>query len=383
MGKAPINMNIRYMFATTAKGVEEVLAQELKRLEVKDILVEKGGVRFSGDLKTCYMANLWLRTAQRILIYLDDFLCDTPQHLYDGIRSINWREFINPDMTMAVDCNLRDSNMTHSGFAALKSKDAIVDSIRDACGRRPYVDVRNPDLRINLHIFRNHCTVSLDSSGISLDKRGYRVEAGDAPLRETLAAALVDLSGWNGTVPLIDPMCGSGTILIEAAMKAAGMPPGFRRSLFGFQRWPSYDDTVWNWLLKEAKNQLSERISSPVLGFDVSSKLIEKAKNNANRAGVENFIVFEKRDIVDMQSPDPPGIVLFNPPYGVRLGEMEALRNLYKHIGDTLKNRCKGYNAYLFTGNPELAKSVGLKASRKIVLFNGPIECRLLKYELY
>jgi putative N6-adenine-specific DNA methylase len=376
-------MNIKYMFATTAKGLEDVLTQELVRLDVKVISVEKGGVRFSGDLETCYMANLWLRTAHRILIFLKDFHCETPQHLYNGIRSINWREYVNPDMTLAVDCNLRDSRMTHSGFAALKTKDAIVDSIRDYYGRRPDVDVQNPDLRINLHILRNYCTVSLDSSGISLDKRGYRMDAGDAPLRETLAAALVELSGWDGTVPLIDPMCGSGTIPVEAAMKAAGIPPGLRRLSYGFQRWPSYDEAIWNGLLKEAKNRLLERIYSPVFGFDVSSPLIEKAKKNASRAGVGNYIVFEKRDIVDLQPPDPPGIVLFNPPYGVRLGEMDALKKLYKHIGDTLKNRCKGYNAYLFTGNPELAKSVGLKASRRIVLFNGPIECRLLKYELY
>ncbi len=371
------------MFATTAKGLEDVLAQELARLGIKVISVEKGGVRFDGNLETCYMANLWLRTAHRVLIHIDDFHCDTPQHLYDGIRSISWREYVNPDMTLAVDCNLRDSDITHSGFAALKTKDAVVDSIRDYYGRRPDVDVQNPDLRINLHIFRNHCTVSLDSSGISLDKRGYRIEAGDAPLRETLAAALVELSGWDGTVPLIDPMCGSGTIPIEAAMIAAGIPPGLKRLSYGFQRWPSYAETIWSKLQKEAKYRPIRRDYNPILGFDVSSPLIEKAKNNASRAGVEKYIVFENRDIVDLQPPDQPGIVLFNPPYGVRLGEMEALKKLYKHIGDTLKKRCKGYNAYLFTGNPELAKSVGLKASRRIVLFNGPIECRLLKYELY
>jgi putative N6-adenine-specific DNA methylase len=376
-------MNIKNMFATTAKGLEDILAQELENLAVKGISVEKGGVRFFGDLKTCYMANLWLRTAHRILVYLDDFHCDTPKDLYEGIRSVNWRDYINPDMTLAVDCNLRDSSMIHSGFAALKTKDAIVDSIRDFYGRRPNVNVHNPDLRVNLRILRNQCTVSLDSSGNSLDKRGYRRETGDAPLRETLAAALVEFSGWDGTVPLIDPMCGSGTILIEAAMKAAGIPPGIRRSSYGFQNWLYFDDKLWSGLLNEAKKQLQERISAPVLGFDISSKLIEMARKNACRAGVEKYITFEKRDIVDLKSPLPPGIVLFNPPYGVRLGEKQALKNLYKNIGDTLKNRCKGYIAYLFTGNPELAKSVGLKASRRIVLFNGAIECRLLKYELY
>ncbi len=376
-------MNIRYFFATTSKGVESILAHELEMLGVKCISVEKGGVRFNGDLKTCYIANLWLRTAQRVLIYLEEFRCETPQHLYDGIRSINWCEYINPDMTLAVDCNLRDSGMNHSGYAALKAKDAIVDSIRDVCGRRPNVDARNPDLLVNLHIVRNQCTVSLDSSGNSLDKRGYRLETGDAPLRETLAAALVELSGWDGTVPLIDPMCGAGTILIEAAMKAAGIPPGINRVSFGFKRWPSFDEKVWTALLKEAGRSKLDRLPCQLFGFDVSKKVLEKAKRNACRAGVEKFITFSDRNITELEPQGPPGVIIFNPPYGVRLGEMEHLKMLYKGIGDAMKQRCKGYTAYVFCGNPELAKWIGLKATRRTALFNGAIECRLLKFDLY
>jgi putative N6-adenine-specific DNA methylase len=348
-------MDIKCLFATTVKGIEEVLAREMTEIGFNDIVVEKGGVRFSGNLSTCYRANLWLRTAHRILISLAEFDCYTPQQLYDGIRSVNWHEYLNPDLTLAVDCNLRDSAMTHSGFAALKTKDAIVDSVRNYCGRRPSVDVRDPDVRVNIHILRNRCTVSLDSSGESLDKRGYRLDKGEAPLRETLAASLVELSGWDGTVPLMDPMCGSGTICIEASLKALSLPPG----------------------------GIGKRITGSVIGVDISSKMIRKARENATRAGVEKFASFSVGDIVDMVPLSPPGVLIFNPPYGARLGEVESLRALYRSIGDTLKKRCTGYTAYLFTGNPELGKWVGLKPSRRIVLFNGPIECRLLKYDLY
>lgn len=376
-------MDIKHFFATTAKGVESILAHELERLGVKCLSVEKGGVRFSGELKTCYMANLWLRTAQRVLIYLADFRCNSPQDLYEGVRSIKWREYIKPDMTLAVDCNLRDSDLKHSGYAALKAKDAIVDSIRDVCGRRPNVDARNPDLLVNLHISRNKCTVSLDSSGTSLDKRGYRLDTGDAPLRETLAAALVELSGWDGTVPFLDPMCGAGTILIEAVMKAAGIAPGMKRASFGFKRWPSFDEKLWTSLLKDAGQLKLNRLQCQLFGSDVSKRVIEKAISNARRAGVEKYITFLNRNIAEMQPPEPPGVLVFNPPYGVRLGETESLKMLYKEIGDALKQRCKGYTAHVFCGSPELAKWIGLKASRRTVLFNGAIECRLLKFDLY
>ncbi len=376
-------MDIKYFFATTAKGIENVLAEEMKRIGITDTSIEKGGVRFSGDLRTCYQANLWLRTAHRILIPLAEFCCETPQHLYDGVRSLNWHEHLNPEMTLAVDSKLRDSSITHSGFAALKAKDAIVDSIRDHFGRRPDVDAQDPDLRINIHISHDRCTVSLDSSGNSLDKRGYRLDTGEAPLRETLAAALIELSGWDGTIPLVDPMCGSGTISIEAALKALRRPPGVRRGKYGFQRWPTFDHAIWKTLVKEAGDQALDKILSPILGFDISSGAIEAARRNACRAGVDKIITFARRDIAALIPPAPPGVLIFNPPYGVRLGEMEALKILYKGIGDVMKQRCKGYTAYLFTGNPELGKWVGLKTSRRTVLFNGPIECRLLKYELY
>ncbi|MBI1920397.1 MAG: RNA methyltransferase [Geobacter sp.] len=369
-------------FATTAKGVEDILAAELTALGMSGVTVERGGVRFSGEIADCWRANLWLRTASRVLMPVAEFPCSTPQELYDGVRKVPWPNWLTPDMTMAVDCSLRDSDMTHSGFVALKTKDAIVDAIRDHAGRRPNVDTKDPDLRVNVHLVKNFCTISLDTSGTSLDKRGYRLERTEAPLRETLAAALVMLTGWDGNVPLVDPMCGSGTILIEGAMIAARRAPGLNRH-FGFQRWPGFDREKWEGLLIEVRQQALDTLPARLWGGDVDSKALSTSRYNAERAGVAGFMSFTRGDVRDFSPPAGPGVLICNPPYGERLGEVDVLKGLYREIGDMLKQRCKGYTAWIFTGNPELAKSVGLKASRRIVLFNGPIECRLLKYEMY
>lgn len=373
----------RRFFATTAKGLEGVLAGELDSLGIRNIDLSVGGVGFAGNLSECYRANLWSRTASRILMVVGEFPCESPQALYEGVRAIGWNRFLNPQMTLAVDCNLRDSTMTHSGFAALKAKDAIVDEIRDHCGSRPDVDPKDPDLRVNLHLFRNHCTVSLDTSGTPLDRRGYRLERTIAPLKETLAAGLLALSGWDGTMPLVDPMCGSGTIPIEAALRGSNCAPGLLREGFGFQRWPGFDRARWKELVREARESAEEKVAAPILGSDISPKAVEIARGNAQRADVADMIRLQAADMREITPPPGQGIILFNPPYGQRLGEEEALKSLYREIGDTMKQRCKGYVAHLFTGNLDLAKYVGLKASKRVVLYNGPIECRLLRYELY
>lgn len=375
-------MEMRF-FATTAKGVEEVLAGELRKLGIAEPRVEKGGVGFSGDMSVCYRANLWLRTAHRILMPLAEFVCETPQSLYAGIRSLPWERYVSVDRTIAVDCNLRDSALTHSGFVALKTKDAVVDTIRDLCGRRPNVDAANPDVLINVHLVRNRCTVSLDTSGTSLDKRGYRLDRREAPLRETVAAAMLELAGWDGSVPLLDPMCGSGTIPIEAALAASRRPPGLMRPGFGFQRWPGFEPSVWRQVVEEARAGVLEHLPMPIVGSDVSAGALQAAAKNTARAGVGGLVSYRRADIGDSPSPLPPGILMCNPPYGVRMGEEESLKPLYKRIGDVLKRRFTGYTAYLLTANPELAKHVGLRASRRIVLYNGPIECRMLRYDLY
>jgi putative N6-adenine-specific DNA methylase len=376
-------MTKQHFFATTAKGVEEVLAAELVRLGLEGVAVDSGGVRFSGGMEAAYRANLWLRTASRVLMYLAEFPCETPEQLYQGVRAIAWGDYLTPAMTLAVDCNLRDSVLTHSGFVALKTKDAIVDEIRDRVGSRPNVDTKDPDLRVNVRLFRNRCTVSLDCSGSPLDRRGYRLDRHEAPLKENLAAALVELSGWDGSVPLLDPMCGTGTIAIEAALKALRIPPGLLRANFGFQRWLGFDRPLWERLVDEARQGMLAALPAPVLGSDISHSAVGMANENARRAGVGELIGLGRGEIGALAPPPGPGIMIFNPPYGKRLGEEEALKPLYKEIGDVMKQRCKGYTAYLFTGNLELAKSVGLKAARRIVLYNGPIECRLLKYEIY
>ncbi len=370
-------------FATSAKGTEELLAAELTALGIAPATVESGGVRFTGDMSTCYRANLWLSTASRVLMPLAVFPCDSPRALYEGVRTVSWHDFLTPDMTLAVECNLRDSAMTHSGFVALKTKDAIVDAIRDRFGRRPNVDTRDPDLRVNVHLAKNLCTVSLDSSGTPLDRRGYRLESKEAPLRETLAAALVMLSGWDGKVPLVDPMCGSGTIVIEAALRASRRAPGLLRRDFGFMRWPGYDDGVWRRLLEEASEAALKSLPAPVSGYDRDAGAIRIARQNAERAGIAAMLSLKQVELDVFVPPPGKGILLFNPPYGRRLGEEEELKPIYRKIGDVMKQRCTGYTAYLFTGSADLAKCIGLRASRRIVLFNGPIECRLLKYELY
>ncbi len=370
------------IFATTAKGVEEVLAREVEGLGMGDVRQESGGVRFRGTLTDCYRANLWFRTANRILLPLAEFPCETPQALYEGVRTVAWHDWLTPERTLAVDCNLRDSALTHSGFVALKTKDAIVDQLRDRFGSRPSVDTKDPDLRVNVHLVKNRCTVSLDSSGIPLDRRGYRLARTEAPLRETLAAAIVALSGWDGTTPLVDPMCGSGTIPIEAALLAARRAPGLNRR-FGFQRWPSFDGARWRELLAEARELALPSLPAAIAGRDRLARAVETAQENGRRAGVEKLVTFAQCDLNHFMPPAEAGTLIINPPYGQRLGEEETLKPLYGQIGDVLKQRCRGYTAWLFTGNRELAKFVGLKASRRIVLFNGPLECRLLKYEMY
>lgn len=372
----------RDCFAAVPRGAEEIAAAELNALGAQNIRAGKGGVAFVADRLGLYKANLWLRTASRVLVQLVVFPCTNPAELYQGVHAIDWTKMITPDMTLAVDCSLRDSALTHSGFVALKTKDAIVDCIREACGSRPNVDTSAPDVRINVHLHKNVCTVSLDSSGDPLDRRGYRLERNEAPLRETLAAAVVALTGWDGSIPLADPMCGSGTIPIEAALVAGRVAPGLQRS-FGFQRWLDYDERLWARLLKEADNSIRKLPVGLITGYDLDSRALACATRNAAKAGFEGQLHFFHAALDAFQPDGDKGVVIINPPYGKRLGEEEELKELYCQIGDIMKKRCRGWTGYVLTGNLELAKYIGLKASRRFVLFNGAIECRLLKYELY
>lgn len=373
-------------FATCAKGVEPILAKELKELGVQNFRTASGGAHFEGSMEAMYRANLWLRTANRVLMRLAVFSCPTPQVLYQNVRQIRWHDWISAQQTLAVDCNCRNSAISHSHFAALKIKDAIVDQIRDSTGSRPNVDTQDPDIRVNAHIANDSCVLSLDSSGVGLHMRGYRRQAAEAPLRETLAAAIVELADWNSEGFFIDPMCGSGTILIEAGMKALNYAPGLLRSgpkTFGFQRWRGFNETCWAALVDEAKDRIRDGIPGRLLGYDMSRRAIEIAKGNITIAGLSHCVRLAKGNVLKLNPSGHTGTIACNLPFGERSGDVEALVPLYKGFGDILKQRCTGYKAYLFTGNLKLAKSIGLRPSRRIILYNGPIECRLLEYELY
>ena len=376
-------MNQERFFATCGRGIEPTLAQELRDLGAASIEAGRGGVHFHGDLATLYRANLWLRTAIRVLRPILDVPVTSPDELYDAVRSIDWSQFLTPEHTLAVDCNVRDSQITHSKYAALRTKDAICDQFIERVGRRPSVDVEEPMVGLNLHIYRDQAVLSLESSGESLHKRGYRPILTRAPLNEALAAALILLTGWKGDSPLVDPMCGSGTIPIEATWIALHRPPGLTRKRFGFQGWMDFDVALWTALRDEARRGVLKQLPAPIVGSDVRSDAVSFAAGNACAAGIGHLVKFERRDLRDFRpASETPGILLTNPPYGERLGEEKELKSLYRLLGEVLRERCARWSAFVFTGNPNLAGEIGLPIAEQTPLFNGKIPCRLLRLDL-
>ncbi len=376
-------MTRRRYFATTSKGLEEVLAGEIADLGGEEISVAAGGAGFSGDASLGPRANLWLRTANRVLLQLSEFPAVTPDDLSDGVHAVPWPALFPVRRTIAVDATARDSGIAHSHFAAQKTKDAVVDRFRAAVGARPDVDPAAADIRINVRLVRDACTLSLDLSGESLNRRGYRVDPTEASLRETLAAGIVLLSGWDGRVQLVDPACGAGTIPIEAALVATNTAPGLLRKEFAFARLADFDRTMWESLLSDARRRVRDRWRGRIAGSDVSRGAVRGARENAARAGVEARIDFDVRDVRDLAPEGPPGIILCNPPYGVRMPAGTDDASFYRAMGEAFKKRCRGWTAYVLSGNPDATRALKLKASRRIPLMNGPIDCRLLKYELY
>ncbi len=390
--KRPEKTEIRQFFATAALGLEVLLAEELKGLGAEKIRAGKGGVFFIGTLETACRTCLWTRLANRVFLPLKTFPALTPEGLYLGIREIDWSSHMEKDGTLAVDCNIARSKIKHSHFAALKAKDAIVDQFRDNFGVRPSVDLERPDIRINLHLLRNQLTVSLDLSGDSLHRRSYREKGGPAPLKENLAAAILLFSNWpaiseKGGV-LLDPMCGSGTLLTEGALLAMDMAPGLLREYYGFLGWKGHQPAVWKKLLSEASSRKETGMKKRprIFGFDGSSDAIDGARANARLAGLENFIELQRSDIQKFELPASAegsgGLIVTNPPYGQRLGHNENLKNLYHLLGQQLKQQFGGWNAGILTASPELEKELGLCADTEHRLFNGPIECRLYHYQL-
>ncbi len=372
----------RYL-ATTLFGLETILAQELADLGAQNITVGNRAVEFAGDKKLLYAANVWCRTAIRILKPFRTFKARDERDLYRQVSKINWADYIQTDQTFAIQSVVHQSSFEHSLFVSQLTKDAIVDQFRQRTGNRPSVDVERPDVRLNLHMHENFVTLALDASGDSLHRRGYRLQTNVAPLSEVLAAGIILLTGWDKKSPLIDPMCGSGTFLTEAALLAHHIAPGlYRPDGFGFINWPDFDEDIYREVLTEAEAAQLPDAEVTIMGSDIDKDYIEAARTNITHANLEDYIRVRVRDLKEAQGIGDKGIVLVNPPYGERINP-ENLNQLYKLIGDTFKTNFSGYDAFVFTGNLEAAKHIGLKTSRRIPLYNGPIECRLLKYELY
>lgn len=367
--------------AKTVSGLEEVLAEELYALNAQNIEILHRAVGFEGDKELLYKANYCLRTALRILKPIGEFSARDEESLYKGIRKINWDTYFSIDQTFAIDAVVSGNVFNHSQYVALKVKDAIVDQFRDIFGSRPSVNTYNPDFRLNVHIVNERVELAIDSSGESLHKRGYRKMVDKAPINEVLAAGLIQLTGWQGDCNFVDCMCGSGTIPIEAAMFAMKIPAGYYRSRYGFMSWRDYDRDLWQKIKEEADKQICE-FDFQILGSDRSHKATEIAKGNVLNAKLHRDIQIVKKNMEVLTPPDGGGILLINPPYGERLEE-EDITSLYKSIGDTLKKNFKGFKAWVISSDISTLKLVGLKPSKKITVFNGPLECRFVCFDIF
>lgn len=369
------------MIATTLFGLEEIVAGELRELGAVKIEVLNRAVRYYGDQAMLYKSNLHLRTALKVLKPFTQFMIRDSIDLYKKIKRIDWEQFMSVDGTLAIEATVHGEHFTHSQFVALKAKDAIVDQFREKYDRRPSIDLDDPDLRISLHINDRQCSVALDSSGASLGKRGYRLNPTVAPLSEVLAAGIIALTGWDKKRNFYDPMCGSGTFSIEAALIASNRAPGRLRS-FGFEKWKDFDPKLW----AVVKQKADEKIVEPtckIYGSDIDWESIDSSMGNALNAQVDKYIQFQTMDFLKAEQHFSDGLVLLNPPYGERLKEKEEIIPFYKEIGTQLKHHYEDCDAWIISSNLEALKFIGLRPSRKIRLFNGPLDCKLQKYELF
>jgi putative N6-adenine-specific DNA methylase len=368
-------------FAACTLGLEEALVSELKALGALEIQARPGGVTFGGDRRLGYAANLWLRSAIRVQEQLLLAPAGGREALYAAVASVDWRRYLGVDQTLAVDASVRDSVITHSGFAALTAKDAIVDQFRTALGRRPSVDVSAPDLPLKLVLKKDVLTLYRNLSGTSLHKRGWRPVQVKSPLNEATAAGILILSGWDRASALADPMCGSGTFLIEAALLAADRAPGLQRG-FAFERWPDFDAALWSELRAQAAARARDTLPFPLEGADRHEGAVSIARQSAQAAGVAGLVRLRVAGAAEWQPACTPAVVYCNPPWGERLGEGEDLLQSWRDLGRFLHQRCAGGRAFVLCGNPELTRHLGLRAARRWPVMNGPIDCRLLEYEL-
>lgn len=368
-------------FATCGRGLEPILARELTALGASEVAPGRGGCSFAGNLETLYRANLWLRTAVRILRPVLEAEVITPDDLYEACRTILWSNYLTPRHTIAVDSNVRDSAITHSQYAARRVKDAICDQFRDRQGVRPSVDPERPMVGLNLHIARNRMVLSLDSSWDSLHKRGYRPVQTRAPLNEALAAGMLLHLGYDGTTPLVDPLCGSGTFAIEAAMIACDRPPGLTREWFGFQGWPDFDRPLWSAMLYDARRSAKPKPAAPIVGRDAHAGAVAMATENARAAGLGTAIEISACEWEKSIPPTAtPGLIVCNPPYGERLGDESQWVGLYRSLGSRFASHWPGWRLAVFTANERLASEIGLPPTRSTPFYNGALACRLLEY---
>ncbi len=370
------------MIAKTLFGLEDLLAKELQELGASSI--EKGirNVSFEGDTGFMYKANLCCRTAIKILKPIDYFNVFTEEDIYKKVYDIPWENYMTSDGSLAVNATVFSEVFTHSQYIALKTKDAIVDRFRDREGVRPDVDLDHPTLRINIHIDRNICTISLDSSGESLHKRGYKVSSALAPINEVLAAGILMLSGWRGQCDFLDPMCGSGTFLTEAAMIACNIPANLNRDEFGFETWPDFDEDLYE-VIESASLKKIKDFHFKIVGYDIDPISINKAKENVKNANLQEFIEIKEQNFFESKKEHDKYLHLaFNPPYDERLS-VKNIEEFYGNIGNTLKHGYPGSQAWMITSNMDALKCVGLRPSQKIKLFNGKLEAKLVKYEMY
>ena len=395
------------MIAKTLKGLEEVLAQELTELGADEVQIQRRAVSFRGDKAMLYTANLWLRTALRVLVPVKTFSLqhsavshqksgasghsDKQQkpedQVYEMVKRIEWARYMTAETRFAIDATVYSDTLRNSRFVTYRVKDAIADYWQERAGRRPSVQVTDPDLRINVHVAQDQVTISLDSSGESLHKRGYRVATTEAPLSEVLAAGMLMMAGWKGQCDLYDPMCGSGTIPIEAALMALNIPPGVFRKEFGFERWPDFDADLWEEIYNDDTRERA--FAHKIYGSDASFYAIQQAEKNVKSAGVGKYVTLKQIRMEELRRASAgensmqDSLVMINPPYGERLAQQKDMLDLYGKIGTALKHQFTGATAWIISSNEEAMKQIGLKPSKKLRLLNGELDCRFNKYELF
>jgi putative N6-adenine-specific DNA methylase len=377
-----IDKNDFSLIIKTHAGLEQLLASEVAAAGGRDVLVLVRAVRCQADIATMYRINYTCRMALRVLQLVAEFQVNDENELYREINKLNWPDIFPLEGTFAINANVSRSQMTHAQYVALKAKDAVVDKFREVVGSRPNVDINDPDMRIHIHISGSQGMVLLDSSGDSLHKRGYRRGQGLAPISEVLAAGMVLLSGWDAATDLLDPMCGTGTILCEAAMIAQKMPSGYFRKKFGFMSWLDFQPELWKQIV-ETENARIIPAQCRLYGADVNQRVLNQADEVLQNTGFDKIIILKQVAFENSSPPsDQPGTIITNPPYGERIQKTD-LNDFYRMIGDVLKKKFAGYTAWLITSDFGALKSVGLRTSRKITLYNGPLECRFVQYQMY